>query len=198
MAHHPDNMDKVSVYTVFVIIISLWMGCKVNQPVPIPADAIKIIHLEAKDISENLTSISTQDDEIFFSYYFLEEKDGQSVITDEKVWDEFLFDSLQTLQTLDAIHDIKENDFLVFCLVELDDLDSHDKVKHVLRATLSESNTKMNLKKSYMDSLLSDDDFLGYKKLDLRRIQKGEEKELSIKGIQLFDKYDYRIRIQGF
>jgi hypothetical protein len=164
---------------------------------PLAKDLI-VQSLEAMDISENMASVSTQNDEIFFMVSYVNEIDSHYNIINEQIFKELLFDSLHHIyQWKDKIA-LNEIDYIVFSLVELDDYNSHKKVEKLLKAKINKGVFLQEVNHSEMDSLLSYDDFLGMKYLKREEILQHKKIEVRISGRHLLDKYDYSVNIIGY
>lgn len=162
------------------------------------AEEIIIQSLNAVDISENLTSIATQNDEVFFMVSFIQENNKTYSIKDEVIFPELLFDSLNVRHEFKEKYDIENIDYIIFSMVELDDYDSHEKTEKTLKEELILNGDFLNkIDKIKMDSIFSNDDFLGLKYLPKNKIKKNTSIELKIKGSHLFDKYEYTIEVLG-
>lgn len=184
----------------FITIILFLFNCGTHQlnKSNLPADSFNIFSLETFNISENLTPISTQNDEVFFMMNLIQENEHKFKIKDGLILKELLFDSLKTSYSFNnQLFELENIDYIVFSLVELDDYDSHSKIERILKEKIEEGIFLERINKTDMDSILSNDDFLGMKYLRRDRIFKEKEIELKITGMQLFDKYDYRIKLKG-
>ncbi|MGK0391063.1 MAG: hypothetical protein ACI94Y_003824 [Maribacter sp.] len=85
----------------------------IKQPL---AESLIIQSLEAIDISENMASVSTQNDEIFFMVSYVNKIDNYYHIINEQIFKELLFDSLHyTYQWKDKIA-LDEIDYIIFSL----------------------------------------------------------------------------------
>lgn len=161
------------------------------------AEALIIQSLEAIDISENMASVSTQNDEIFFMTSYVNEIDNHYHIINEQIFKELLFDSLHQIYQWKDKMILDETDYIVFSLAELDDYDSHERVEKVLKNKISEGAFLQKINHSAMDSLLSYDDFLGMKYLKREEILQDKKIDIKISGRHFLDKYDYRIKVIG-
>lgn len=185
-------------YFLFLFFINL-MACKsrnITKEQPL-ARSLTIQSLQAINISENMATVSTQNDEIFFMANYVKKIDDNYQILNEQIFQELLFDSIHHIYQWEDKIMLEHVDYIVFSIVELDDYDSHEKVERILKNKIQKGIFLQQINYSEMDSLLSCDDFLGMKYLKRKEVLQNDQLELKISGRHLLDKYDYRIKIKG-
>ena len=156
---------------------------------------LKIESIEGLNLSEDMSSMSSMQDEILCKITLVTKINNAFQIEEEATIPILKFNSKTKRHSIEQSFDLKEslNRYLVFSLVEIDNENS----SQVLNETLSDEikkGTFLNLQSSLqIDTLIGDDDFLGMKFIDFSKVPKPGRRAIKISGRQLFDKYDYRI-----
>lgn len=189
----------------FVFLITcLFLACnkQVTQSLAIfPVHGIELYELKVLNLSENMSALSTGSDEIYLLSYLLKKNNTEIQILKEYTH-RLNFDSTNTQYQLKdrlLVNDSGlEQLYLVCSLVELDEPDSKAFVKKQLEAFITTGAFFKSIDHLQVDSLIGYDDFLGLKFRSISAFQKKQEHEFQFKGLQLFDKYDYRLYIKSF
>ncbi|MCB0629992.1 MAG: hypothetical protein KDD15_09675 [Lewinella sp.] len=158
---------------------------------------IDLLSLRALDISENATTFSTQDDEILFLSYLLE-KDADSLrVIDQKMFRDLTFDSSKTVYdlpyTLEPDPQSREYSVAAFLLVELDNTGTEDSIMEVYNRALRRFPDAVAPRRLTLDTLIGMDDFLGIHFIRYDQPYEAGTQELIFKGVQLFDRFEYRL-----
>ena len=181
----------------------LLFGCKSAQvsqaSISDPINQIQLRILRALNISENRSSLSTGDDEILLLLYILEQRDTALQIQQQQKMPLY-FDSTKTSYSLAETFQIDQSEadikYFVAILVELDEVDSSSLIQQRLDDYVKTGAFLEGLNFVALDKLLEYDDFLGLQYVRLDAVNKGSEREFVFKGMQLFDKYDYRLSLK--
>ena len=164
--------------------------------------AIIIESLQVLNLSENMSIVSTQSDEVVFNFFLLEQLDEKIETLDHYYSPSFTFDrngQEQFIQdTLSFSSKRKENLIAVFTLTELDKEDSVLEVQEILKKELLNGQFLKKVDPLRIDSLLGFDDFLGMHYFKFKQLEKGKKIDLEFKGRQMFDKFEYRLKGSWF
>ncbi len=181
----------------FLIVFFLFFGCspKNNVVVDFQPTLFKIESIEALNLSEDMSTMSSLQDEVFCKICFVKKSDSSFEIVNEIQLSTMRFNSKTRTRSIDKSLSLKSNQFqyVVFSLVELDTENSNESLHKIINEKIEEGiflNFKSPLQ---IDSLIGDDDFLGMKYIDLSKPKREGKQAVKISGRQLFDKFDYRI-----
>lgn len=155
----------------------------------------KVESIEGLNLSEDMSTMSSLQDEIFCKISFVEKENSSFKIIEDFQIPTMRFNSKKRIHSIDKSLSLKESksQYVVFSLVELDTENSNESLHKIINEKIEEGiflNFKSPLQ---IDTLIGDDDFLGMKYIDLFKPKKEGKQVVKISGRQLFDKYDYRI-----
>ncbi len=184
----------------FFILVSACNRKQVNPLIPERRiTKLEFLELEALELSENLTPISTKNDEIMLCIYLVENNETHLRLLRSLKYDDFIFDEKNKKKEIgDTWHftpKIPYNALLIFALVELDDTNSADKVSQLLEreilkgAFLKDKNARINL-----DTLIGDDDLLALEHVSCDKLFPDHTLMTNMIGNHLFDKYKYVLK----
>lgn len=160
--------------------------------------SIELLDLRAVDISENATVFSTQADEILFLSYLLEKNADSLRVIDQKMFRDLTFDSSKTVYELpymlSPIPEKLEQSIAAFVLVELDNEGTEDRIQEVYSRALSKFPDAVAPRRLTLDTLIGTDDFLGIHFIRYDQPYEEGDQELIFRGMQLFDRFDYRLK----
>ncbi|MFK7809860.1 MAG: hypothetical protein AB8F74_18785 [Saprospiraceae bacterium] len=177
-------------FVLFFIYFST-VGCKnTSRVVRFDSETqIKEIHFEKLDcieLSENFKRISTQNDEILVLYYLLK---NETEIVDKKRSSYLKFDSeVNSIALTEKIIVPKElnNYKLKIVLIEQDTDRSEIAVQELVSQNLDKNEKELS-------QIILDDDLLGVKEMELRKLKQNEINIIKYWGVHLFDEYEYKI-----
>lgn len=179
----------------------LFFSCFSTKPKPnlqrIPATHFQLRSLEAINLSEDMSPVSTKADEVLLQVDLVKRA---ATKFECKTILQSSFDFSEERRTVELNLESKllaaNADYLVFSLVELDERNSQAKVQQVLETGVTQGLFLSQAHFFQLDTLLGDDDFLGMQFLDLSKSHFVGDYYLTIAGRQLFDKFEYRIHYQ--
>ncbi|MFK8104570.1 MAG: hypothetical protein AB8G15_18745 [Saprospiraceae bacterium] len=181
--------------------VLLLLGCFLAKPkqtlARIPATHFQLRSLEAVNLSEDMSPVSTKADEVFLQVDLVRK---EATRFERKTILQSSFNCSEKKRRIDLslaykLHDPKA-DYLVFSLVELDERNSEAKVQQVLGEGVTQGLFLSQDHFFQIDSLLGDDDFLGMQFLNLSTSYFVGKDYLTIAGRQLFDRFEYRLHYQ--
>ena len=173
----------------FLQVISLIAGSSspVYPNIPNTNDSPCTIFIEAKDLTEDLSDFSTQNDEILFLLYSQDDTTSPLILI---ATDFHIFQKDSMTYTL-LIPRSEEFNNVILIIIELDTDKTIEQIDPVVRA---HSN---NIYKKYiekdrigMETYLGDDDLIGYHIISKKQLQKCNFSFIS-KGYQFMDRYEY-------
>lgn len=166
-------------------------SCQTKAPVleeRIPVAKIYLDSLVVKDLSEDMSRISTHQDEIFlFTFLHRQKEILQQHKTHQLVFSKETF--MLPINLL--IEPPEESDHCTFFLVELDNETLPPEVDSLLANWVQQSAFLKKFNFLQADSLLGHDDLLGMQSYLVRDLPK--LRPLSFSGRQLFDRFVYEL-----
>lgn len=148
------------------------------------------ISIFSKDLSEDGTLMSSQNDELLLLIY--EWKDTNAILNAPVLFDSFVLDTAERNRTFHVSLD-KQKKYLLF-LLELDDdnrtVEQLDPVIRIYRNTIV--NLYDRKKYSDLEKYLGDEDLLGYILFDVKN---EKSKQVEFKGRQSMDSYHYFLKL---
>lgn len=157
----------------------------------LPINHFFIDSLKAIDLSENLSPISTKNDEIYMIASVVTVSHPRKIRS--SYTSSLVFDSKQLSNAIVTGLDIPKNHELIVALVERDS--NLDKVRLLTKfqANLLKLLEHSELEKFKLQEFLGDDDLLGYHQIDANSLWLYNSDKLVFKGNHLFDKYEYHL-----
>jgi len=189
---------KISIYFSYLLTSFLLLpllSCSSVQSLPKRPSLIKINSLTAINLSEDMNQASTKEDEIFFLIYSIKDK-ANAPRFEGSMSRAHIFKKRQEQYDLNLEISIDEpniNGYLFF-LVELDNQQSQEMVIEVLNQYLMETPLSQ-IENILIDEALGHDDLLDWYALDF---SKRLPEEILFKGLQMFDRFEYRLSINYF
>ncbi len=191
-------MINKSYYFLFLFVFIT--NCKSTQKgiSNLPLDNLKNISIQkliADEFSENLSRLSTQNDEILLLLSFYKKGNPQAIV--HKTYGTFLFDRSNKEQLIEEIIDINEGYFIA-TLVEIDSERTSDAIAQdifEMYETIDHSKIESDDNKTKLELAIGDDDFLDVEYVDLATLN--QKNEITFWGIHLFDEFQYRLLING-
>jgi len=180
-----------------LLLLFLLFGCspKNNTVINFSPTFFKIESIEALNLSEDMSTLSSMQDEILCKICIVEMKDTLYEIMEEFEIPMMNFNSKMKTHSISKSYNLKlgKPEFAVFSLIELDNENSEESIHKIINKKIEEG-IFLSLKSPLqIDSLIGDDDFLGMKYIDFSKLKKEGKQAMKISGRQLFDKFDYRI-----
>lgn len=158
--------------------------------------------LQVFNLSEDMSTISTNSDEVVLNIFLLEQKEDALAMVDYFYSPSLSFDqkgqSHSIMDSLSVGTEKGKNLIAVFTLTELDEDDSVTKVQTILSDELLTGKFLNRIDAIHMDTILGFDDFLGMHYMFVDKMEKEKAFELKFKGRQLFDKFEYRLKGTSF
>jgi|TARA_B110000967_G_C18748018_1_gene491276 hypothetical protein len=189
--------NKITHNTIILVYLLILSSCALFQKKnKVPLQPAQLVSIKAIDLSEDRSTLSSNNDEILVSIFFGSQQD--------KIWyfngyrlETMEFDSAHSNYTLDSVElstDFDCQDCTAFiCLTEIDTDGSEDSTHAALERLLNTVGYKALDTKSMVDTALPDNDFLGVIKLPYFVPEMGTE--YRIEGKDLLDSYAYDIKI---
>ena len=190
-------MNKKPLYALALFAFTMLSGCSILKPKPL-LQPEKLLRITALDLSEDKSTLSTQNDEILVSIFFGSAQ-GDNWFFNGYHLEPMVFDKEQSSYSIDSVDLSTEfdcDDCVVFiCLTEIDTDGSEDST-HLALENLLNTIGYMGLdSKSIVDAALPDNDFLGVVKLPY--FEKKMATEFTISGKDLLDKYAYQLLVSN-
>lgn len=163
-----------------------------NLSIQKSVSSIQIDSLKVADLSENMSRLSTQEDEIYL-FCFL--SNGHTISASHRS-PLLTFTKSTRTHLLDIqFSQLQATDRLSFFLIELDEQTlSADIQKHCAEA-VQQSGFPNNFDHPRLDSLIGDDDLLGMRSLSIQACH--GPSTITFKGRQLFDAFEYTLHLRG-
>lgn len=164
----------------------------VELPTKRTVNSIRIDSLKVEDLSENMSRLSTQEDEIYL-FCFL--SNGSTV---RKIQSSSMLPFTEVIRShsLDLhFPDLQATDRLSFFLIELDEDTLSDNVLDHCRNVVQQPGFPRNFDHPKLDSLIGDDDLLGMRTITLDNAW--GPTLISFQGRQLFDPFEYTLYLTG-
>jgi hypothetical protein len=170
-----------------------------TRSIPIPSESTSVstplsrlegLHLilTAKDLSENVNRLSTQDDELILLVYTQGSAEQLPTIVFQEY---FVLDSEQRVKEIRLGEEVRLKQEITLVLIEMDSKLSIQQVEPVVRLNLDAMLAfDQKSQPQGLQSLLGDDDLLGAIKLETADLHP-HGKEIEFKGRRLFDSYHY-------
>lgn len=182
---------------IILLLVLPFLSCspKNNIVVDFQPTHFKIESIEGLNLSEDMSTMSSLQDEIFCKISIVEKSDSSFEIVSEIQLPTMRFNSKTRTHSIEKSLTLKNNNsqYVIFSLVELDVENSNESLHQIINKKIEEG-VFLNIKSPLqIDSLIGDDDFLGMKYIDLSKPKREGKQAVKISGRQLFDKYDYRI-----
>lgn len=158
---------------------------------------IELLRLQALNLSEDMSMFSTHNDEIILIAYLLQ-KDADSLkILDAHLFKDLTFDSSKMVYDLPYSLEPDTNrleDYLAaFLLVELDNTGTEYRIRDTFNRKITRYVDGRPPSRLALDSLFVTDDFLDLEFLRYEDPYQEGEQEVIFKGMQLFDRFEYRL-----
>lgn len=146
--------------------------------------------VKAIDLSENMSRLSTKDDEVIFLLY--KKTNAAETLHAPVYLTEFVLDSARKEKSLANIR-LQNSTYLVFIL-ERDDERTLEQIDPIFRVYYLEI-AKLYAKKDWLglEKYMGDSDLLGYAEVSLS----GSESEIEFKARQNMDSYHYKLSIKN-
>jgi len=146
------------------------------------------ISLKAIDLSENMSRLSTKDDEVILLLY--KKTNSEETLHAPVCQTEFVLDSTRKEKTLTNLT-LQNSNYLIFIL-ERDDERTIEQIDPIFRVYYQEI-AKLYAKKDWLglEKYMGDSDLLGYVEFSLSK----SESEIEFKGRQNMDSYHYKLTI---
>jgi hypothetical protein len=161
---------------------------------------IELLSLEAINLSEDMSLLSTHNDEILLIAYLLQKEVDSLKILDAHLFKDLTFDTLTTKHALPyrliPHHDSSAQFMAAFLLVELDNTDTENRIQETFNRKITQYVDGQAPSRLALDSLFGTDDFLGLEFLRFDQPYQEGEQELIFKGMHLFDRFEYRLQYQ--
>lgn len=184
-------------YSLFVVFLLLF-GCSPKSNsfvVEFQPTLFKLESIKALNLSEDMSTMSSLQDEIFCKICFVAKTDSTFEITNEFQLSTMRFNAKNTVQSIEKSLNLKNSkvQYIVCSLVELDTEGNNKQLDKTITQSIEKGIFLTLNSPLQIDTLIGDDDFLGMKYIDLSKPQKAGKQRIKISGRQLFDKFDYRI-----
>ena len=193
--------------SILMVIVLIQHSCQLrNRPIaeqlPLPNYRYLIIDsLFGLNLSEDATLFSSQQDELFLWRQVFRQQQGRLEPLDwgPKLYAPIIMNDSTRKKAIGDTLDMQEwtardSVLLVFSLLELDeDTLSLDKIA-ILQEEIGRGHFLNTNAKFQLDTLAGNDDYLGYKYFYWDNASTRPLIRLRFKGIQLFDRYDYRLK----
>ncbi len=185
----------------FVILVFIINACKVQQEYgkysdssdqkkQHKADSCLSITISSNDLSEDLSPLSTGNDELLFLLYSESDSNNSLELLIDK---SFIFDSV--IHKFNIIKNININSDLILFLIEVDTKENSIQIEPVIRAYHSEiSKAAEQGNATKISEYLGDNDLLGTYSFHKKEI--AQKKIVNFNGINLFDSYEYQIEFE--
>lgn len=148
------------------------------------------IKLTAIDLSENVSRLSTNNDEIILLIY--QDSAGQQ-IPDLLHKAYFIIDSTNSTKNLSFHFEYTEKSKLTFVLLEMDSRKNLQQIEPIIRMNLYRIIEARRIRNTeFIHTILADDDLLGIRQIDSYLWVTGNLPIL-FKGYHLFDSWEYKI-----
>ncbi len=175
----------------------LFNGCSSlkNETSPhTPPKQIKVLKLEAIDLSEDGHTLASQKDEISLFSYLV--KNNNTLIDAQSTG---IFDFTAESNQRDINFTLKINDpdstNWLLLLVEHDKQLTTLQIDSILRSNLH-LNKKIDAQLAALQLQLGDDDLLDLKNMKVSKLQAPKRKVIKLSGVHLFDSYTYNLHCQ--
>lgn len=183
-------------YLILIFAILTLASCGVLKPKPL-YQPHQLLSIQAIDLSEDKSTLSTQNDEILVSIIFGSKIEGAWYANGYSL-PLHVFDNTAMLYTPDSVTlstDVRcQNCEVWICLTELDE-DNSDSTTHEKLLTLINSLGYRALdSKAIVDDTIADNDFLGYARVPY--FTKKLPTSYIISGQDLLDRYAYKVTIR--
>ena len=181
-------------------ILSLTCCHRSLQPSSSPARMIYIEDLSVLDLSEDRLPFSTHNDEILFIVQTIEIKNGLPLILQDTAFENLLFDTAQVQHSLNLLlspQTVTDSTYFIFSLIELDGENGTEEIKSTIRQEVAAGTFQKERQHRRLNKLLKYDDFLGWQLIPVKSIEAGDVRIVSFKGLQIFDRFEYQLKISG-
>jgi hypothetical protein len=194
-------IDKKSLF-ILVLIQILFSSCSNRlfqhgqgqvKSNPTVESVIYNFSLLALDLTEDVSRISTKNDELVILLY----RDTLSQECPDLIYqDYFIIDSLKTKKSFVLYDSLKYNSNLTFVFIEVDTKKSLTQIETLVGINLEDiSKAQLSGNSKFLSQLLGDDDLIGIKKISTSDL-KNKSVVVDFKGIRLFDPYHYQLEIK--
>jgi hypothetical protein len=150
------------------------------------------VSIEAFDLSEDATDVSSKNDEVLVSVYFCH-KDAPEYVTSQWHSDIKTF-KVGTVHSYNRTLMIPDSGVVYICLTEIDDEEILDKTKVQITEYLKYKKDLAFESKTTIDAMIKDNDYLGHVKLNHQA--RNSETLLNVLGVDLLDKYHYKVKVE--
>lgn len=154
------------------------------------AAAVNYITITSKNLTEDVSIVSTKNDELIFLIYAKPDKQYPELVASAY----FVMDKINTPRKFKINNKIDLKEDLVLVLLEIDTKQNIKQIEPIVRLNLNSILTnfaKEDLKK--IKELLGDDDIITIQKANFKTfIDKG----VIVQGTHLFDAYEYIIKME--
>lgn len=156
----------------------------------------QLISIEAIDLSEDKSTLSSQNDEILVSIIFGSEIEGTWYANGYSL-PLYVFDSIQSVYSPDSIalnSDVQcQNCEVWICLTEIDEDNTDSTTHEKLLGLVNSLGYRALDNKAIVDDIIKDNDFLGYVRIPY--FSKKLPTTYTVSGQDLLDKYSYKVTI---
>ena len=194
-------LPKIPYFTIVKFILHTFLAtlmlfanssCKSLHQNSIPYSPVKSIlleKLEAKELSENRSALSSKKDEIIAFAYYLK---SDSIVLDKWHQENLSFTETASIQNIDTSFTFSDvaNSKLVFILVELDTRTRANEMDRIFQSNLHLL-TRSATNKTTLQLLLGDDDLLDIKVINLKKSFPQKHFQVQFSGVHLFDDFEY-------
>lgn len=187
-------------YKLILLVFALiWSSCLLKNKVVksesagIPRSDSLFISVKAINLTEDVSSLSSRNDELIFLIY--KYSSDSTAIPSLLLSEFFVLDSAHSQQDFTAVYrEFSANEKLCFVLIEMDTEKNKEQIEPVVRVNLNAIiSDQQTGKKQLTEKLLGDDDLIGLSVISANEIRKGEKQTLNYSGNHLFDFYKYEI-----
>lgn len=186
------------IYLIFTIIVLIQVSCSINRIAEVDKivpNKIIIESIESVNLSEDMSRLSTHEDEVLIKIDVLHNSAEKCEIINRVKTEIKHFTKRGEVVNLNEVIDINDNmNEVLISLIELDEYDSEAKVIQISDSLILEGAFFYETFDIVpIDSLFGYDDFLGIARINLEEGFTKELNQKTIKGMQLFDKFEYVI-----
>ena len=189
--------QKVVTRTLLFLLFCYTLACSTPKTTPLveqkAASSIQLDSLLVLDLSEDMSRLSTQEDEIVLLVYLSQ----NGVIRDSWQSPLYTFTLRHNKHALShRFQALQAADRLSFFLIELDEEQFSPDVLERCAAAVKAPHFPHQFDPPRLDSLIGDDDLLGMRSIT-PQTQVGSQ-IIRFKGRQLFDAFEYQLHLRAF
>ncbi len=153
------------------------------------------ILFEAKDLSENMSRLSSKNDELLFIIYKYEQ---QGDLKEPLFFEKFVLDENDSLKKMNWKYNknLNSDKCIVFC-IEQDSETPIEQLDPIIRIHYKKIIKAYNTKNySELERYIGDEDLIGVKIIDTPTLNNNNSIKFNFEGIYKLDRYNYQIQIQ--